>query len=541
MNRPIYLLTALVVFIALASCASLSVPANPIQVGASLPAKTQNLTDTRLKTWLHADLVTDTIPGISVDRAYTEIIKNKKGKKVVVGVVDSGIDIEHEDLKNIIWTNEDEIPNNGKDDDNNGYIDDVHGWNFLGDAVYENLELTRIVKKGDDGSEIYRNAKAEHEEKYREASGGATYIQRVSALLDNADAVIKETLGKEIYTKEDLEAIDSQDQKVQQSASILASMLNYKPSVAELREELKDELDYYTEQLNYHLNLEFDGRKVVGDKPDDFSDLNYGNNNVVGPDKNEAKHGTHVAGIIAAARNNKTGMDGVAQNVIIMPVRTIPNGDEYDKDVARAIRYAVDNGARVINASFGKYYSPHSQWVRDAIVYAASKDVLIVKAAGNEAYNLDEVEVYPNDAIGTTPEIADNFLTVGALNYEYGEQLVASFSNYGKYNVDVFAPGTKIWATTPGNTYEFLQGTSMAAPAVSGIAALIRSYFPQLTAPQVKQIIMKSALPCSKTVTVGGDPKVQQPFTTLSQTGSMANLYNALILASKVARNQARL
>ncbi len=540
MNRITYLVSTLFIATAIVSCASLKISSEPIENSDSYAEKNIPPDEKALKTWSHADLILDSLPGMSVDRAYTEILRKKKGKKVLVAVVDSGVDIEHEDLKDIIWVNEDEIPNNQKDDDNNGYIDDVHGWNFLGDAVYENLELTRIVKKGDDGSETYKNAKAEYEQKYQEASGRKNYYEQILNFLNEADAVIKKTLGKEVYTKKDLEGITSSDQKVQQSASVLTSLFMYKPSVAEAKEELTEGVEYFTEQVNYHLNLEYNGRSV-GDRPDDFTDRYYGNNQVMGPVKKEVKHGTHVAGIIAAVRNNKIGMNGVAQNVVIMPVRTIPNGDEYDKDVALAIRYAVDNGAKIINTSFGKYYSPHPQWVWDAITYAASKDVLIVNAAGNEAYNIDEVAGYPNDAIGTNAEIADNFLTVGALEYMYGSDMVASFSNYGKHGVDIFAPGTKIWSTTPNNNYEFEQGTSMAAPAVSGIAALIRSYFPTLTAPQVKHIIMQSGLASNKTVAVGGDPTQQQPFANLSRSGKMANLYNALILAYQVSSGKARL
>lgn len=254
------------------------------------------------------------------------------------------------------------------------------------------------------------------------------------------------------------------------------------------------------------------------------------------PDKENTKHGTHVAGIIAAERNNGIGMDGVANNVKIMVLRSVPDGDEYDKDIALSIRYAVDNGAKVLNTSFGKYYSPHSQWVYDAIKYAADKDVLIVNAAGNDGLDLDTVNVYPNDQVDNGPEMADSFLTVGALNYEFGENMVARFSNYGKNNVDVFAPGVKIWSTTPLNTYEFLQGTSMAAPNVAGVAAMIRSYYPNLTAKEVKQIIMDSGIPSKVNVILGGEPDNTNSFNNISKSGKMVNLYNAIIMADKMSR-----
>ena len=225
----------------------------------------------------------------------------------------------------------------------------------------------------------------------------------------------------------------------------------------------------------------------------------------------------------------------VADNVKIMAVRAVPDGDEYDKDIALGIRYAVDNGAKVINTSFGKYYSTHPEWVMDAIKYAAKNDVLIVNAAGNDALDMDVTRIYPNDQTPENEEeIADNFLTVGASNFDYGSDLVARFSNYGQTNVDVFAPGTKIWSTTPNNEYEFLQGTSMASPAVAGVAAMIRSLYPKLSAAQVKEVIMKSGLASPQKVMVGGNSKDIRPFAELSVSGKMVNLYNALIMASKM-------
>lgn len=525
----------------IAGCGSAAITQQPLENTGTITEKKAKLSDDELKTWPHASLIQDTIPGMSIDLAYSEILNKRKGEKVIVGVIDSGVDIEHEDLKNVIWTNEDEIPGNNKDDDNNGYIDDVHGWNFLGTSVHENMEFVRILKKGDNGSEVYKKAQAQYDREYNEALQNKTQYERILGWVNQADEVIKKELGKDTYTREDLAAITSEDQLVLQSAGMLRQMLTYGDSISEVKKQLKEGIKHFANQLNYNLNMEFNGRASVGDNPDDFNDRNYGNNNVIGPDKTEAEHGTHVTGIIAAQRNNNLGVKGVAENVAIMALRAVPDGDEYDKDIALAIRYAADNGAKVINTSFGKYYSPHPEWVREAIQYAASKDVLIVNAAGNDAYNLDEIDIYPNDATGTDSEIADNFLTVGALHYEYGPNLVANFSNYGKHNVDVFAPGTKIWSTMPGNAYDFLQGTSMAAPAVTGIAALIRSYFPQLKAGQVKRIIMQSGLPSENRVMLGEDPNKSDAFTGISTSGKMVNLYNALILADKVARGKVNL
>jgi subtilisin family serine protease len=304
----------------------------------------------------------------------------------------------------------------------------------------------------------------------------------------------------------------------------------------EFMPDLNDFKEQVYDMLNYNLNVEFDGRKVVGDNPEDINAKNYGNNIVYGPDKEKALHGTHVAGIIAQIRNNNLGGDGITNNAEILTVRAVPNGDEYDKDIALGIRYAVDNGAKVINGSFGKSFSPHKQWVYDAIKYAESKDVLIVHAAGNDGLDIDLAQNrnYPNDSDDNKTEFASNMITVGALSTTYGSGLVADFSNYGSFNVDVFSPGMEIYATVPNNKYRYEQGTSMASPNVAGVAALIRSYYPTLTAKQVKKILMDSGTTTSLTVVLGENQE-KRPFTNASKSGKMVNAYNALIMAEKMA------
>ncbi len=542
----------------LAACGS-SAPAivsTPIENIDETPLKVSELTDVELKGWGGADLVSDTIPGMSVQKAYSEIIKNNKGKKVIVAVIDSGVDIEHEDLDGVIWTNEDEKPNNNRDDDNNGYVDDIHGWNFLGDAVEENLEYTRIYKKlkskyssipagavkteNQEEFELYQRAKAEYDKEYNETLGMKNQYEGIVQQLKVSHEAVSAKIGKEDYTLEELRNMEATSEEMQQYKGFLSQVMsNVKGTIPDAISQLQEAIDYFDGRLSSHFNLDLDARAAVGDDVDDITDTDYGNANVMGPtpDKEDLKHGTHVAGIIAAERDNKIGLNGVANNVEIMVLRAVPDGDEYDKDIALAIRYAVDNGASIINTSFGKYFSTHPQWVRDAIKYADDNDVLIVNAAGNEGLNLDENAVYPNDQDPENPnEISDNFLTVGALNYEYGSGLIAGFSNYGKTNVDVFAPGTKIWSTTPNNEYEYLQGTSMAAPAVAGVAAVIRSFYPKLSDDQVKRVIMESGLTSNATVIIGGDPSNTMKFNQLSTSGKMVNLYNALILADKLSK-----
>lgn len=553
--RPL-LIAGLAVTVAGCSSSAPAVVSTPIENIDTMPLKVSDLTDTELKGWGGADLVSDTIPGMSVQKAYSEIIKNTKGKKVIVAVIDSGVDINHEDLDGVIWTNTDEVPNNNKDDDNNGYVDDIHGWNFLGDAVEENMEYVRILKKlkpkydgvpasavkpeNREEFDLYKRAKAEYDKEYNEALGLKNQYEGILQQLKTAHEAVAQQLGKENYTLEELQAMEARTEEMQQYKGFLFQVMsNVEGNIPDAIAQLNEAIDYFSGRLNSHFNMKLDGRAIVGDDPNDINDTNYGNNDVTGPttDKEDIKHGTHVAGIIAAERNNKIGINGVANNVEIMAIRAVPDGDEYDKDIALAIRYAVDNGASIINTSFGKYFSTHPEWVEDAIKYAAKNDVLIVNAAGNEGLDLDQKRVFPNDqSPGNPREIADNVLTVGALSFTYGSDMIASFSNYGASNVDVFAPGTQIWSTTPNNEYEFMQGTSMAAPAVSGIAAMIRSYYPKLSAEQVKRVIKESGLSSNATVVIGGDPSNTKKFSQISTSGKMANLYNAFIMADKISR-----
>jgi cell wall-associated protease len=535
--KPIFI-SAFAVLV-LAGCGASKNSSNSTAMLIKAPLNVQKKTalkEIELNRWSHLDIIKDTIPGMSVDKAYTELLKGKKGKKVIVAIVDSGVDIEHEDLKAVIWTNKKEIPANGIDDDNNGYIDDIHGWNFLGDITKENIEYERIVaNKNLVDSTTYQEAKALNDKNIAKATNGKARLEEMSSNANNADIVLTKYFGKPNYTIEEVKAINSQDAEIKKSIAMIEQVNSFGLTVPEFKIAVQKELDGYISVINGD-NLKTNYRKVLGDNPDDITDTKYGNNNVMGPDKEEILHGTHVAGIVAQVRNNGLGGDGITNNVEILTVRAVPDGDEYDKDIALGIRYAVDNGAKVINGSFGKSFSPHKQWVYDAIKYAESKDVLIVHAAGNDAKDIDVANNYPNDSDDKKTEFADNFITIGALNYEYGNKVVARFSNFGKLNVDVFAPGVKIYATTPNNTYKLLQGTSMASPNVAGVAALIRSYYPKLSAKQVKHILMDSGVAITTDVIVGGKPADVRSFTNLSKSGKIVNTYNALLMAEKMSK-----
>lgn len=515
-------------------------------VVVSLFALTPLFTFAQKPNWQNLDLKNDSTFGISTEKAYNEILKGKKGKPVIVAVIDGGVDINHEDLKSVLWVNKKEKAGNAKDDDKNDYTDDINGWNFIGSAKgsvnHETLELTRILRrdrekfeKADATSvqpadlpafEAYKKARQDYEEQLVEARNTLANISGFKQALDRVVAKI----GKEKPTLSDFQnfkSTDPMDSKIQQ---VMVSQLSDMSFDEFYQDQIVAGVEHFNDQLQYNLNMDFDPRpELVGDNYADSREKTYGNNDVAGPD---AGHGSHVAGIIGASRTNNLGVMGVADNVLIMGVRAVPNGDERDKDVANAIRYAVDNGAKVINMSFGKSYSWDKKVVDEAAKYAASKDVLLVQAAGNDNKDIDVEPNFPTDK-GQDAKTASAWITVGASGWNNDASIKASFSNYGKTQVDVFAPGVKINSTIPGSKYKEENGTSMAAPVVSGLAALIRSYYPKLSAVQVKEIILKSVVKVDQQVKVlAGDETKSVPFADLSVTGGIVNAYNALKLAA---------
>lgn len=546
---------------------------------ASISVKAQPSTTN----WYDAPKSTEEPFNISTDLVYEKLIKDKKGHPVVVAVIDSGVDIEHEDLKNIIWTNNDEIPDNGIDDDKNGYIDDVHGWNFIGGKdgaqvgpdTYESTRIYGQLKKKYEFADPAKLSKKELNE-YNTYNRFAKNIesQSESAKKNYEEILSMEFLYKDVidYVRENYSgsaitdnAVDSMGLSFERNGMIAANVfralsqqLGYMPGIDEMSDillsELKEPKEYFGNRWKYGFNPNFDSRKIVGDDYDDLNNRTYGNNAVEGPD---AMHGTHVSGIIAAQRNNNIGINGIADNVKIMVLRAVPDGDERDKDIGNAIRYAVENGASVINMSFGKGQSPQKQYVDDAVRFAEKNDVLIVHASGNSAMNIDEAdndyynddvdkENFPNDTflkpkgfLFWKKKKANNWISVGASSRFNSEEIVASFSNYGKENVDVFAPGEFMLSTTPDDTYQVQQGTSMAAPVVTGIAALIRSYFPSLSAQQVKEVIIDSTSPLDMLVTKPGSDELV-PFTSLCSSGGIVDIKSAFVLASSMKGKKKR-
>jgi subtilisin family serine protease len=497
--------------------------------------------------WFNLDGATDNIRGVSTEKAY-ELLKDKTARTIIVGVIDSGVDIDHEDLKSVIWTNEKETPGNGIDDDKNGYVDDIHGWNFIGgkdgshvnEDTYElTREYVRLKKKFDGMKKVrkkdkadynyFQDIKKEYEQKVTELKDQYDDFKKFAEVYKIANGIIKNQLGKEEITAEDLQNLNASDDMVKQSRAVLAYAIDN--NITE--KYLEEAEEYFNKGLKFGYNTEFDPRPIVGDNYADLNERGYGNGDVKGPD---ASHGTHVSGIIAADRKNNLGILGIADNVKIMPVRAVPNGDERDKDIANAIYYAVDNGAQIINMSFGKAYSPNKEAVDKAVKYAESKGVLLIHAAGNDGENLDKEQNFPNRRLQNSKDVAKNWLEIGASSWGDNTNFVGNFSNYGKTAVDLFAPGVDIYSTTPEQQYDSKNGTSMAAPVTSGVAALLMSYFPELSADQVKEIIVKSVVkyPDTKVNKPGGKKGESISFNELSVTGGIVNALEAVKMAQQI-------
>ena len=492
-----------------------------------------DLTRNSLKSWQHNDPSKDRFTGVSTNTALSKISNPNNFKDIVVAVMDGGTDVEHEDLKNNLWINTDEIAGNGIDDDKNGYIDDIYGWNFIGgkngDVGPDNTEITRLYKLGKENLPApynWKEIKKAYAKKMKENKKMKDFIDGINNMFEGAE----KQANKSTLTATELQNYKVSGGTLKLIKKAIVGALVQGASYDDIKNSLLEGKKQIDNAVNYHMNPTFECRSIVGDNYSDVNEKFYGNNSLAGPD---ALHGTHVAGIIGAVRNNDLGMDGVADHVKIMVVRVVPDGDERDKDVANGIRYAVDNGAKIINMSFGKSHSPNKSIVDDAVRYAESKGVLIIHAAGNDNSDNDLTPNYPN-AKYNNGLVATNWIEVGASDMS-GK--AAAFSNYGKTTVDLFAPGVEIYSCMPGSKYGNESGTSMAAPVVAGVTALVWSYFPNLTVTQVREAIISSVELDNETTTLPGSSKKIVPFNTLSKTGGRVNAAKAIENAAKMSIN----
>jgi cell wall-associated protease len=507
------------------------------------------------KDWFLKDPKSDRLRGLSVERAYLTLLKGRPSKSIIVAVVDTGVDIDHEDLRRVIWVNEDEIADNGLDDDKNGYVDDRHGWNFIGgkngnvnvnEDTYEvTREYARLKKKFEANPPVkeknsnteyarYLAYKQKWEAKRAEDLEQYNAVSRIYSNAIFSLDTLRNFLDSSFVSLGQLSAIQSHDPAILFAKSFLRDFLNSvgEDAMQEKLAELKEAYDAYKSGLEYSSDPDFDPRAFVGDNYEDVSEKYYGNNLVKPLPGPVADHGTHVAGIIAADRTNGVGINGIADNVRIMAIRAVPNGDERDKDIANAIYYAVDNGAKIINLSCGKTDSPQKIAVDKAVQYAEKMGVLIVHAAGNESANNDDITHYPTPRY-QNGKTAKNWINVGASSLGTDRDFVGSFSNYGRKTVDVFAPGVAMYSTTPGNGYKFHDGTSMACPAVAGVAAMLMAYFPEFSVVEIRNIILESARKFDGIQVMKPGTEKMVAFEQLSKTGGIVNAYDAVVLAIK--------
>lgn len=500
--------------------------------------------------WFLLDPATDSVQGVSAEKVYNTLLKGKPARKVIVAVIDSGIDIDHEDLKDVIWVNEDEIAGNGIDDDKNGYIDDVYGWNFIGGkegdvngetlevtreyarlkGKYENLTADKVSKKEKTEFAYWEFVKKKFKADSTKTFQQYTFYKQLYDNVAHANDTLKLVLQVDTVTYDRVASLDVSApgvKKAKEQLDFIYKNAGKEAVIEGVLEQLKGGVDYFEPQAMCGYNPACNARAVVGDNVNDVKEKYYGNNNVEGPDP---FHGTHVAGIIAGNRANDIGIKGIADNVRIMTIRAVPNGDERDKDVANAILYAVNNGAQIINMSFGKPLSPDKALVDKAVKYAEQKGVLLIHAAGNDSKSNDEEPSYPNRFYADGKE-AKNWIEIGASAWGAGDKLVGSFSNYGKKSVNLFAPGVRIYSTTPNNDYGNAQGTSMASPATAGVAAIVMAYFPELSATQVKYVLEQSTRKFEGLKVAKPGSKDQIDFAELSSSGGLVNAYEAVKLA----------
>jgi cell wall-associated protease len=511
--------------------------------------------------WHFLDPDKDRVAGAAIYSAY-KLLKFRQSHPVLVAVIDCPVDYGHEDLMPVIWKNEKEIPGNQIDDDKNGYVDDINGWFFncskTGIPVeHEQPEETQIYAQGRKRFEgmastptdkatlydfkIFERAKAKFEKGRKRAkdfervfSDSVRFAQVLKEMLNQAQNPVDQEQMDQWKLPEDSFSVSARavvkeiyQPRIQAFHQFVRNMRTQFPNLREAKSSL----------WKYDYNPDFNPRDQVSENKNLFWEKGYGSGFLKDPASLDNDHGTHIAGIIAGKRGNGKGIEGIADNVKIMTLGVVPSsGDERDKDVANAIKYAVDNGAKIINMSFAKRFSPMKKNIDEALKYADSKGVLLFHAGGNSGENGDSLFQFPICQY-EDGKSCPSLINVGNSGPDLNENLVVSSSNWGKKNTHLFAPGKLIFSTTPGNTYENLTGTSMATPVVAGVAALLWSYFPELSAAELKNILLLSSFKPNNLVKKPGSGEMI-PFSSLSQSGGIVNAKEAVILADKLVRDK---
>lgn len=533
--------------------------------------------------WFNCSFDKDGIYGAEVNKAY-DFLKDKKIKKrPVVAIIGTGLDIEHEDLKDAIWKNPKEKKINGKDNDKNGYIDDIHGWNFLGGkdgTVMEKTmeegdrEFIRLFDKGYgkyfyDGENFYQmiNDKKtkvpapDNMNEYRYyvnrvlsesriagSYGGYQLSYLIRDYGKHFDRMMRAKYPNQELTQKEFGICYDPKAAKRDSLSEVAFMIyimgftvsqtdswDVVHNAIKSGDQITMAKEEYEKAMQQYGN---DGRKeIVGDNYLDLNDYKYGNNVLLTSD---AFAGTMLGGIIAANRENDWGMNGIMDKAELMTLRVKANeGEPYLKDVVLAIRYAVDNHADIIMLPQQATLYPDNQkkWVDEALKYAESKGVLVVVPTREYSVDMAKMEFYPNRWMTGEKELTN--LMIVASSDKNGNPSMSS--NYGAKEVDLFAPGTDVYSSYTGDTYQKASGAGLAAAATVGVAALIKAYYPELSGSQIRNLLIKS-------VTSRADAEVEKGirvkdrvtqdlflFGDLCLSKGILNAYNAVIAADKMS------
>ncbi|MCE2732501.1 MAG: S8 family serine peptidase [Flammeovirgaceae bacterium] len=509
---------------------------------ANQHAYTQN--NDLLQDWWLSDTETDGVAGVGFYKILKNLKPNTFSGKMIIAVLDTGTDTSHHTINPYLYVNTKEITGNGKDDDNNGYIDDRHGWNFLGgptgnlihdtpEVVREYVRLSKKSKNPSNSlsnkewayfrevSEKYERDKNGNKKKLEEYRQAHVQYQQITGTLNTCKRILERELSGKNLSYRGIKELMPKTDSAQFAKAVLMQIMEATDTTL-LIQETQNELKQAEEDLgnlvrDYSIAVSlydttWRPRQIIGDTENNEEKF-YGNADVRDP----TGHGTSVAGIMALLLQ-KLNEQGHRVPIKILPVRIVPSaGDERDKDIANGIVYAVNQGAKIINLSFGKYYSPYPEVVQQAILYGTEKDVLFVHAAGNEGINIDSRSHFP---LPPKQNLETAWIEVGASGPTLNETLAASFSNYGKKTVDLYAPGVDLYCPTLQNKFGYSQGTSLAAPVVSICAALLWSYNTKFKALDVKDKLISNTKKYKTQVYI---PKLKKhvPFNELSKSGGI--------------------